>query len=109
MQGQRDKKQGETLPDVELQQINARRWQIRYNFVEIPATTGDMAMPASYQYDFVNVGELTKKAIKMAVIQTEYDHDDEIAAINDQTKRTENYKKYQDLRTLADNVIKKVI
>ncbi len=109
MTGNRDKKAGESLPNAELEQINARRWQIRYNFVEKPAITGDMAMPASYQYDFVNVGELTKKTIKEAIIRTKYDHNDEFSVINDQTTKPTNYASYQSLRTLADVVIGKVI
>ena len=106
MTGNRDMLPGEALPDVEKQQINARRWQIRYNFSEIAATD---EMPASLQYEYVNVDELSKKAIKTAIIRTRYDHDDELSTINDQTTKPDAYKAYQDLRTLADTVIGKIL
>jgi len=109
MIGIRDKKSGETLPDVENKQIDARVWQIRYNFLDVPATSGPEAMPESFQYAYVNVNELTKKAIKKAIIRTKYDHDDELSTINDQITKPKAYSTYQALRTLADTVIAKVI
>ena len=109
MIGNRDQKQGEQLPDVELEQINARRWQIRFNFSSVAATTGEQAMPAGFQYEYVNVDELSKKAIKKAIIRSKYDHDDEISLINDKDAKPDAYNAYQDLRSLADNVIAKVI
>ncbi len=106
MIGNRDKLPGEATPDVEKQQINARKWQIRWNFKEIAAT--DM-MPASWQYDYVDVDELSKKNIKTAIIRTRYDHNDELGVINDQSVKPAAYQAYQDLRAEADVVIGKVL
>jgi len=105
MIGQRDKLPGEVLPDVEMQQINSRKWQIRFNFSEIAATD---TTPTGLRYEYVNVGETTKKAVKVAIIRTKYDHNDEIALINEQSVKPDNYKVYSDLRTLADVVFSKI-
>ncbi len=110
MTGTRIKKLREVLPDVETEKINSHKWQIRFNFVEIAAiTTGPQPMPASFQYDYINVEEWTKKAIKKAIIETKYDHDDELCLINEQTTKPANYQVYIDLRTLADTVFSKVL
>ena len=106
MIGNRDLLQGESIPDVEKQKLDAQTWQIRWNFKPIPAT---IDMPASIEYEYVNVNELSKKAIKKAIILSHYDHDDEIGIINDQAVNPEAYQAYQDLRDLADKVIKKIL
>ena len=105
MIGQRDKLPDEALPDVETQRINSRKWQIRFNFKEIAATD---ITPVGLEYDYVNVTETTKKAVKMAIIRTEYDHDDEIALINEKDIKPDKYKTYSDLRALADVIFSKM-
>jgi len=95
MKGNRDKLSSETMPETVVIKLSKSNFQIRYNFSEKPATKERVA---SFDYDYINVSDITKKVIKSAIIKTKYDYDDEIAAINN------NNVDYQAFRNIADNI-----
>ena len=99
MKGNRDKINGETMPEVEIIKLG-KRFQVRFNFSENKATEYRCA---SFDYEYVNVSKITKKAIKKAIIKTKYDYDDEIAAINNNDVNYQNFREM--VNSIAINVI----
>lgn len=95
MKGNRDKINGETMPETEVINLSKNEFQVRYNFTEV---AGNDERSDSYNYDYVNVKKLTKKEVKKAIIKTKYDYDDEIGAINNSDAD------YQSFRGKADEV-----
>jgi hypothetical protein len=102
MKNQRDYIQGEILQPVEVVNygpVNATAKQVRYNLQKIEATEDK---PASVEFDCVNVEELTKKDLKVAIIRKHYDINDEIAL--QQKQDTPEWEAYQLVRLQADEV-----
>lgn len=107
MKGNRLKINDEALPEVEVKH-HKHVVEVRFNFEEVPAHTIDIGdeqeeVPASFNYEYVKVNNLTKEDLKPAIIKTKYPtYDDELGAIND------GLQDYQDLRTKADEVWNKI-
>ncbi len=106
MKGNRDKIKYERLPDYEVIELE-KEYQVRFNFVELPKEDD---REASYNYDYVNVKEVTKKALKSAIIKIKYpDIDDEIAVLNNKDKKPDEYIQYQIVRSDADIIVDLII
>ena len=100
MKGNRNYNQGETLGTVEVIEYGTG-FQVRWNLKYEPSNDYTVQR-VSVLFDYVNVDELTKKAIKAGVIKSKYpDYDDEFAAINNGGK---DYEAYQSIRAEADLV-----
>ena len=100
MKGQRGYIQGETLKEVEVVDYG-KGHQVRWNLTK--ETTDDpTGQRTTVNFDYVNVDELTKKAVKAGIIKSKYlDYDDELAAINNGGT---DYEAYQSIRAEADLV-----
>lgn len=110
MRGNRTKQTNESTPSVEVKR-HEHNYEIRFNFAEQPATD---EYPASFNYDYVKIKKLTKKAIKIAVIKSSYPYyDDELSIINNKESGKQSdvdaYNAYQNYRTFAETVANEAI
>lgn len=102
MKGNRPKTNNETIPDIEVKH-HKHVVEVRYDFEEVPASDIEgEEMPASFNFEFVKIPQLTKKDLKVAIIRKQYDVNDEMAAINDGDTN------YLALRSKADEVWNKI-
>jgi len=107
MKGNRIKKQGELLPQTEIQFLSDGTVQVRYNFSEQAESE---ERPASIDYDYVNITQLDRDAIIRAIIRDRYACiDDEIAIINNKDAKPEEYAAYQAHREFAKEVADEIL
>lgn len=104
MKGNRPKKQvNEALPQIEVIK-HERNYEVRFNFTTHAATDDT---PESFNYEYVKVPYLTKKAVKVAMIRTRYpDFNDELSIINNKESGAQSdldaYSDYQQFRMFAE-------
>lgn len=104
MKGNRPKKQvNEALPQIEVIK-HEQNHEVRYNFSTLEATE---ETPESFNYEYVKVPYLTKKAVKVAIIRTRYpDFNDELSVINNKESGVQSdldaYSDYQQFRMFAE-------
>ncbi len=106
MKGNRLKNNNEKLPQSEVIRSECG-FELRFNFHE---KAGDDDRQPSFDYDYIKVSNLTKKAIKTAIIRDKYpDVNDEVALINNMKSGNQSdvdaYNAYQELRKSADKII----
>lgn len=110
MKGNRPKKRAnEALPVVEVRR-HEHNIEVRFNFAKVAAAE---EQPASFSYDYVKVRSLTKKTVKVAIIRSRYDENDELAMLHNKistaTEDQENYQNYINFRDMADQAAIKAV
>lgn len=78
MKGNRIKIENENTPVTETQKLTDGTYQFRYDFTEVEATEES---PASFNYAYVNIADLSRGTIITAIIRTRYTADHEAAVV----------------------------
>lgn len=79
--------------------------QVRWNIIRNDRKDENGNLIESWDYDYVNADSLTRDAVIRAVIRDKYPMiDDEIAVINNQVAKPDEYNAYQNHRALAKQI-----